>query len=47
MIDPSYMNDALAWTVVWGALGLTARQILARSDQRRQQRQHGQRNGAR
>lgn len=46
MIDPSYTSEAVAWLIVWAALGLTGRRLLAGADQRRHARrqaeqQHG------
>jgi hypothetical protein len=32
--DPQYVTDALAWAVVWSALGLTGRKLLAEHEAR-------------
>lgn len=42
MIDASYTGDAVAWLIAWAALGLTGRQLLARADQRRDDRKRRQ-----
>lgn len=41
--DSTYMTDAVVWLLAWTALGLTARQLIANGDARREhRRQHNE-----
>jgi hypothetical protein len=39
IIDPSYTADALAWLLVWSALGFVGRDLLAKHDRQQQRDQ--------
>lgn len=35
IMDPSYATEAVAWLLVWSALGTAAREVLARNEEQR------------